>query len=559
MRRVCATEGRLVLLGAFRLPVAADVLAIAQSPQLRGVTSGSSTLPVTVPNDETLEAQGALIGEIVVRSGDIFDPDKPGEGNVVFRAANKLHINTHERTIRQLVLVKTGDRYSRRALDESERILRSTGYLYDARVRPLAYDGERVSVLVETRDVWTLGFGLGYSRKGGTASSHFGIEDRNFLGTGRDVAVERSQNVDRSQTLFRYRDPNLFGKRGRLQLWLSDLSDGRSSFYALERPFYSLAARWAVGGSGGTDERVESYYSAGVVTSQLRHQTMRAEAYGGFSHGLVNGRARRLLFGFTYEHDQFGIPPESTTPAVLAPPDRTVSYPWIGYEEIEDGYFTAHDVDQIARTEDLNLGPAGSGRASATRPRPSAAEPGHLRGVRGAGDEPGQRADALPEGGVSGRYGSAGVELLAVGERALLRARLRRPQLRRLSGPTWPTISIENQLLLSGDNGIRGYPLRYQDGDRRVRLNRAALLSTVAHPAARPCRRRGVLRRQGPPGGRGTRTQRRRRSSGRGARHPLQLEPLGQGAEWSASIWRSRSAAGRRARSQLLVQAGDQF
>jgi hemolysin activation/secretion protein len=31
-------------------------------------------------------------------------------------------------------------------------------------------------------------------------------------------------------------------------------------------------------------------------------------------------------------------------------------------------------------------------------------------------------------------------------------------------------LDLDNQLLLGGDNGLRGYPLRYQGGDRRLLL-----------------------------------------------------------------------------------------
>src|SRR6516162_7815429 len=48
-----------------------------------------------------------------------------------------------------------GDRYNRRLIDESERILRADGYFYDAWIREISYHDKQVDLRVTTRDVWT--------------------------------------------------------------------------------------------------------------------------------------------------------------------------------------------------------------------------------------------------------------------------------------------------------------------------------------------------------------------------------------------------------------------
>lgn len=468
----CALALWGVLLALGGAPAAANVFAIAATGSGSIETQDSTA---AVPDDATLEASGAVIGEVIVHSGDIFDPEQPGESNVVFRAANKLHINTRDRTIRQLVLFHDGDPYSRRILDESERLLRSTGYLYDAKIRPLRYDGERVTVLVETRDVWTLGVGAGLGRSGGSNTAHFGLEDRNFLGTGKDIAVQQRRDVDRTETMYRYSDPNLFGSRTRLQLRYANLSDGKSTLVSAGRPFYSLSSRWAVGAAGSTDDRIDSLYTAGVITSQFRHQTVAGEAYGGISRGLVNGRARRFLYGFAYSKEEFGAPtdPASVPPATM-PSDRTLSYPWVGYEEIQDGYFTAHDMDQIQRTEDHNLGREIHARIGYSAPAFGGDRNRAVYEARIAqGLNPGNGQTLFLSSGLSGRYGGEGAENLLLSGSARYLARDMGENLfyAFLGGDVAQNLDSENQLLIGGDNGVRGYPLRYQEGDRRVRLS----------------------------------------------------------------------------------------
>ena len=47
-----------------------------------------------LPAADALEAEGAVIGEIRIVVGDIFDTRIPGERAWLYRTANKLHIET---------------------------------------------------------------------------------------------------------------------------------------------------------------------------------------------------------------------------------------------------------------------------------------------------------------------------------------------------------------------------------------------------------------------------------------------------------------------------------
>ena len=66
--------------------------------------------------------------------------------------------------------------------------------------------------------------------------SHLGIEDANFLGTGKNVAFRRVNGVERTETIWRYRDPSLLGSRVRLDAAYSDNSDGSGKRLGVERP-----------------------------------------------------------------------------------------------------------------------------------------------------------------------------------------------------------------------------------------------------------------------------------------------------------------------------------
>lgn len=432
----------------------------------------AETVDAPVPDAAILEAKGALIGDVFILAGDVFDPNLPGEDTIAFRLVNRLHRNTREMVIRRQLLFRPGDRFSRRALEESERILRGARYLYGAKIRPVRYEDNRVDVEVATRDVWTLTAGVGFGRSGGVNSTRFGIQDSNFLGTGKDLTLRRTTTVDRTQILYRYRDPNLVGTRGQLELSYSNNSDGRSALLEAGRPFFSLSTRWAAGFAATSDDRVDSLYDLGEIVSRFRHRTTSFRAFAGFSRGFINGRTRRLSAGFAYRKELFETVAGQMTPPVL-PPDRTLAYPWMELEVVEDGFITIQDLDKIERTEDVNLGRqyrASLGWSS------SAFGGNRDQGVFDASyqrsSSPGTSQLLFVSGRTGGRWGREGRENLVVGGsvRYYLRDLGRHIFYALLRGDATSHLDPERQLLLGGDNGLRGYPLRYLNGDRRLLL-----------------------------------------------------------------------------------------
>ncbi|HKH44633.1 MAG TPA: POTRA domain-containing protein, partial [Thermoanaerobaculia bacterium] len=156
---------------------------LAQSPAPAPAASPAPS-ESSVPPDAALESNGAVIGDVVLRVGDVFDPSDPKENHLLFRLANKLHRNTRDEVIEQQLLFRPGDRYSRHLLDESERLLRQNRYLNDVKIRPVHYDDGRVDLEVVTRDVWTLNVGAGLGRSGGLPARPF-RGSRGLRGAGR--------------------------------------------------------------------------------------------------------------------------------------------------------------------------------------------------------------------------------------------------------------------------------------------------------------------------------------------------------------------------------------
>jgi hypothetical protein len=115
----------------------------------------------------TLESQGAVIGDIVLEKANVFDLSDPAESGAFYRVANLIHVVTKDKVIRKQLLFKSGDAYSKRVTDESERVLRQNQYLFDAKITPLRFENGVVDLAVATRDLWSLQPELSLSRKGG--------------------------------------------------------------------------------------------------------------------------------------------------------------------------------------------------------------------------------------------------------------------------------------------------------------------------------------------------------------------------------------------------------
>ncbi len=437
--------------------------------------------PEQEPNDRlNVPPGGWRIGSVSILVGDIYDTSKPDENRKIFRLVNRLHRNTHDRVIRRQLLFESGDTYSPRLLEESERLLRQNRFLYDAEIVPGAAIDGRVDIEVRTRDVWTLTGGANFNRSGGENAVQFEIQDFNFLGTGKEFGISRTSDFERTSSQLLYRDFNIAGTRGRLEIMLDDTaekspagdSDGFRRLLHLNRPFFALDTRWAAGLTVLTEDRVDRLFTVGQETSRFRHRINVYEAWWGRSPGLVGRAAQRWKLGFTYVGNRFDTAPDSTPPETL-PPDRTVSYPWADFEVIQDRFIEARDLDKIARTEDLRLGRRFQVRLGWSSPSWGGDRDLAIFGSRAElGLKPGTGKLLLLAGNAGARWGSGGFETFVSGASARFFWRNFGNHLLfvEIGADLVEDLDPERQLTLGGDNGLRGYPLRFQEGNRRALL-----------------------------------------------------------------------------------------
>jgi len=422
-----------------------------------------------VPSLAELEAAGARIGEVRVLTHDIFDLDDPEENNWLFRLANKLHIATRPEVIRRLLLFKSGDPVSVRVIEETERLVRAKHYLYEVTIRPVSYRDGVADIEVKTRDTWSLDLGIGASREGGENKSRFSIKEDNLLGTGVSLGLSYTSNVDRSGTEFSITDTNVLGTRGLVAYSYADYNDGSSQSFALQRPFYALDARWAAGFSASENNALSSQYNAGNQVAEYRVRSKKAEAFGGWSPGLIAGWTTRYSGGVLYSENDYELEP-GKAPPVRLPSDLTLAGPFVRFELIEDAFRTDVNLNLIGRVEDFAMGVQSTlqlGRALADW---GSTRDSWIYSVSVSnGFDVTKDSFLLASLSTSGRYAEEGEnQFVGAAARYYHRQGRRLVYYAALSADAADNPDVPGPLEIGGDNGLRGYPLRYQAGERRV-------------------------------------------------------------------------------------------
>ncbi len=441
--------------------LAAGVAGAAERPP-------TAVSPAGMPGLAELEARHALIGRVDVHIQNIFDVSDPREDRALYRAADRLHYKTRESTVRNQLLFAPGDALRGRVLEETARILRSRRYFSDAWVVPIAYDeaSNTADVAVTVRDVWTLNPGLSLGRSGGSNRTKVDLEEANLLGTGSHVSLSRSKDVDRTSVIVSYADTNFLGSWWQLGADYADNSDGRVRSLSLARPFYALDTRRAFGASASDGTSRVERWSGGAQLDQFQQTERTGQVYYGLSEGLAQGVTTRWFAGARYDLSRFSAVPDVPV-AYPLPADRRFAYPWVGWERVEDKWQTGENVDLIGRTEDIYLGRSLYGELGAS-PRSD--------GLRGAalfmrfvgadawtfGSHRQLYATATLDGRLDG--GVADNVRFVAGARYFEEVTDSQTFYAALAGTVSRNLDRDAQVLLGGDTGMRGYPLRFQGG-----------------------------------------------------------------------------------------------
>lgn len=411
------------------------------------------------------------VGSIRVDNRNIFDPDNVEEQRWFHHWANALHIRTRPTVIESQLLFAPGDTITWQSIEETERLLRANRYLAEATIQPNSINDDRVDLVVRTVDVWTLAPRVSFGRSGGTNSGGIGIKEHNVLGTGIGIGIGYKSDVDRKRTNFEYLDRNLFGSRIELDSTYTDASDGFGADFRLEKPFFSLNTRRAFGANYSSGEEIVSLYDLGEVKSTLQHRYERVEIYQGWSDGLRGEFTRRIIAGFG-SMDREVAPFQSELNSLdIDSENSKYLYPFVGLQFVQDDFVKENNFDQINRTEDRHMGMRtdlrlGYASSSVGSTADAWLIEGGVEATLMRSKHSSLRIDAAIGGriengaGKNVRFSIAGRYDHRQSEKRLLHASL--------NATAGKNLDLNDPLYLGGDNGLRGYPLRYQGGDKSL-------------------------------------------------------------------------------------------
>lgn len=300
-----------------RLALLAAALAAGGPDGLRAQDSiPRPPSPDTVPLATADSGVGgcARIGSIFIDNNSVFRVGDPGldeRFTWAYRLANRMHVRTRESVIRRELLFREGDCHRPDLLEDSERILRSTGYLADADVFSVRQPDGSYDVIVETRDEWS-------TRLEATAGSGQGpgitLREDNLLGRGARVAAFWREQQGERVFGGLIGTSQLLGSHLDAEVSLARTPVGISASEHVLLPFRGEGARWAWREALVRDERNFEYFVPQDGT--LRRSLFPVERTA-FDLGIVRRIGRRghlTLLGLALAGDRRSFPQDSLTP-----------------------------------------------------------------------------------------------------------------------------------------------------------------------------------------------------------------------------------------------------
>jgi hemolysin activation/secretion protein len=404
----------------------------------------------------------------VVRRG-VFD-ERPEGLAWPYRVANRLHARTREDVVRRELLAGPGDCADAEALAQSERNLRAAGFLRDARVEtaPAAAGGDRVDVRVTTADTWTTSPHLRLAQVGNRRVWTVGLAERNLLGRGQQLEVQRRSDIDRDQTLVAFRDPRLAGSRVALVALAAGQSDGHRAELSASVPFHALDAAWSFRARVEDLAQRDPLYADGERVSELRHLARAIDLEAGRLVRRTGTGALRVHAAYRLRRDAVGDD------------RRRFGIAEAGVHFLEHRYLRLTHVNRFERAEDFNLGRQLSATAGVSA-APLGGEPGtafFAGGRQRTGLSLGRERFLLADvdAGARRHHGRWENALARMELKGLARLSPRALLLARGVYRHGANLDPETQLTLGASNGLRGYAVHQFAGTRALLLAAEARL-----------------------------------------------------------------------------------
>lgn len=417
--------------------------------------------------------KNTTVGHIETIRHPVFIDDSSLSLNWLYQWLNTLHWITKEDVILQELSFKEGDKFDNVKVIESERLLRNQKYLYDARIVPTSLCDNKVNLAISTRDTWSITPAYDISHNGDETKTRLSITESNFLGTGKLISLARASNDQRQEYTLIYRDPNVGGSHAVNNIEYSENSDGYRHFISYKLPFYSLESKHSYGIIYNNEEREDPIYFQQNKLTDLNHRLNHYKIFSGFSQGYKDDKTIRWRYGLSFIEDKFETT-DINLPLVSLNSRKNI-YPWLEFNLLENKYTTLTNVNSIKRTEDINLG---RNFIASIGYSPENLSNDTSRIIYNISSSNAYKFD---KNLISVNANLKGYWLPDEKKSQNVMAKFN-GQYYRFTNKDWvffvgasaninKNSYIENQLFLGGDTGLRGYPVRYQMGNKNAVIN----------------------------------------------------------------------------------------
>jgi hypothetical protein len=182
--------------------------------------------------------------------------------------SNKTHVRTHKYVIKNRLLFNTNEKYRYIKITESERLLRESNFINDARIfATKVKHTDSVDILVIVHDKWSIQPSISLGSSGGKLR----LRDRNFIGTGHTFEQHIGYYLKDGLDLDgKYIFSNIYNTYISANLFYATKSDFALTGISAERGFFSTLTKYA-GGAYFANTKQHIYYFDSAILQGRKH------------------------------------------------------------------------------------------------------------------------------------------------------------------------------------------------------------------------------------------------------------------------------------------------
>jgi len=283
-----------------------------------------------------------------------------GTTNPLQKIANKTHIKTINRVVKNRLLFRKSETVDLLKIKESERLLREAGFIRDARIF-LSSDANKqdsVDIIVLVHDKWTLDPSISIS---GVNGGNLRLRDRNLLGLGQTF----EQNIGYYNTAGyalsgKYNFSNIKNTYISSDIFYSNTNEVTTVGISVDRAFYSVLTEYAGGLAFSKTWGVFKNYDS-TVSKEFSHSLdyTNTDIWLARSQSPTNGKSitqqsSKIIGGLRYYNGAFQSRPSFTIDTAYSNVNRSVYLACLGFSLRK--YYKDQFIYRFGANEDIPEG-----------------------------------------------------------------------------------------------------------------------------------------------------------------------------------------------------------